>query len=87
MGEERPAAAMIGVTEEKEKNGRKAGTRIGKNPKNPEKTLKKHLTTVGECGILSELQESSAQVEAKRGKKQGSEGTERKNLKKVQKTS
>lgn len=49
----------------------------------PEKTLKNHLTTVGECGILSELQESSAQVEAKRGKKQGSEGTERKNLKKV----
>ena len=55
----------------------------GKNPKNPGKTLKKHLTTVGECGILAELQESSAQVEAKRGKKRGSEGTERKNLKKV----
>ena len=55
----------------------------GRNLKNPEKTLKNHLTTVGECGILSELQESSAQVEVKRGEKQGSEGTERKNLKKV----
>ena len=55
----------------------------GRNLKNPEKTLKNHLTTVGECGILSELQESSPQVEAKRGEKQGSEGTERKNLKKV----
>ena len=55
----------------------------GRNLKNPEKTLKNHLTSEVECGILSELQESSPQVEAKRGEKQGSEGTERKNLKKV----
>ena len=54
----------------------------GRNLKNPEKTLKNHLTSGGECGILSELQESSPQVEAKRGKKQGSEGTERKKLEK-----
>ena len=53
-----------------------------KNPKNPGKTLKNHLTTAGECGILSELQESGPQVEAKREKKQGSEGTERKKLEK-----
>ena len=30
MGEEQSAAAMIGVTEEREKNGRKTETRIGK---------------------------------------------------------
>ena len=54
----------------------------GKKSQKSGKTLKKHLTTVGECGILSELQESSAQVEAKRGKKRGSEGTERKKLEK-----
>ena len=47
------------------------------------KTLKNHLTTVGECGILSELQESSAQVEAKRGKSKVPKERSEKNLKKV----
>ena len=55
----------------------------GKNPKNPEKTLKNHLTTVGECGILSELQESSAQVEAMQGKSKVPREPGEKNLKKV----
>ena len=40
----------------------------GRNLKNPEKTLENHLTSGVECGILSELQESSPQVEAMLGK-------------------
>ena len=43
MGEEQSAAAMIGVTEGKEKNGRKTGTRIGKKFEKSGKNFEKPL--------------------------------------------
>mgnify|MGYP005776611101 CR=1 FL=1 len=47
MGEEQFAAAMICVTEEKEKNGRKTGTRIGKKFEKSRKNFEKPLDKRG----------------------------------------
>ena len=43
MGEEQSAAAMTGVTEEREKNGRKTETRIGKKFENSRKNFQNPL--------------------------------------------